>query len=172
MRFDDAIKKVIATNVTLFEHLMMHFAAQGGDQSGFLASLCKVGYQNNYYIGKTLEDMEFLPGDEEAATAEQTLIGPATENISEATPKSIKAAQTEEEKSQAEFLKIVNTPDYPIIDMKGKISGEPKQSEGTPGEIGSTDWYRKLFNVSGESLPKQDDQGTNSPEGGAGEAGQ
>lgn len=180
MRFDLALKKVIATNINLFGHLMQYFDQRLGENHAFLASLCKVGYQNNFFIGKSIEKMEFVPGDDEAAETEARIMGQATENFEEtdniaATPEKIQKAP-DNEKSFQEFMKIINTEDYPIIEYKEK-DGEYKQPEGYessgstgPGNKVTHDWYKKLFGTkSRESLPGEVGPSPDSPESSKGE---
>lgn len=194
MRFDLALKKVVATNVTLFGNLMEYFDKHPGESHPFLASLCKVGLQNNFYIGKTLEKMEFLPGDDASIEAEERIMGEAVEREEDeeilrgeyqpAEPKKlIEIPKLEQgpDKSLDELLKIVNTPDYPVLDIKEILSGEHKQPEGheSPSspradvERAAQDWYASLYgNKSGQSLPGKDVPSADSPKDGPSQEGQ
>lgn len=174
MRFDLALKKVITTNVNLFGHLMQYFDQTPGPNHAFLASLCKVGYQNNFFIGKTVEKMEFVPGDAESEENEQRILGEVIDDNQEASiisPKLIEKVDNDR-KSFEEFMRIINTEDYPVIEYKEKDgTADKNETVGNTGELGSLDWYRKLFSQSGESLPGEIGPSTDSPESGKGEEG-
>ena len=191
MRFDQALKKVIETNILLFEHYLKYFLETPGPQHQFLASVAKVGWQNNYFMRENLKNMEFIPGDEESAEAEERIIGEATETIDQAEriiqPKQLLAAenaQSGDAKDLAELDKIFNAPEHPVVNIKELINGSKPDGSGElqfpePRILGTDarDWYNRIFpnkaeNKPPEGFPGKDDKGTDGPEVGPSEEGQ
>ena len=150
----------------------------------FMASMCKVGYQNNLFLAQNLANMEFLPGDEQTADLEENMSAQGFEDVpfNNTQREAEKEAQNLNDASLKELLKIVMTPDYPVVEHKEKIDGPNnrssiKGSDGNeykgggnskntePKPISPQDWYNSLFNrkPGTEIPPRKDGEDPSSP---------
>lgn len=193
MRFDHALKKIVATNVQMFMHFMRHHASEAVRVQGekeklahqFIASMCKVGYQNNLFLAQNLANMEFLPGDENTAEMEDNFVG---DEIAEM-PTNLQQTEADKEAKyindpgMRELLKIVNTPDYPVLEWDKEKDGRkdegssdggtiPQGSDADTGRKVTLDWYKKLFKPGTEIPPRKDSQGTDGPQIGPSQEGE
>lgn len=71
MTFDESLKNIIRWNIKAFEHMLIMLRNTPGADAELLRNVLKAGYQQNFYLYQSISQLQFIPGDEEAAAFEQ-----------------------------------------------------------------------------------------------------
>lgn len=135
----DLLRKIVLYNIRAYKHLMDIFInLPATNDNMVLYQIAKAGFQQNFYLYKNIEDLQFVAADTDSADFENSLM--------EGFPPAINEERTKVNKEDEGLKKDLE-------ELQKMMSLQDDRKEKTVGEtteiIKPEDWYKRLFGPGG-----------------------
>jgi hypothetical protein len=149
------IRKILSYNMKGFSYLMEYFGTLPPTRENLLIfQIAKMGFQQNYYLFKQIEDTEFYAGDEPSGEFAEAM----SLDFARLEGTIAKEASTEVDGKALDIKELER-----IANLPSKKENNEYNDDATTGDLGDQatfdNWYARLYGVKASNDGKTDAQG-------------